>query len=89
MLKTAFRANRIVEMDSLQRFGVGYNQLLGLPDLAKMKSLTDFDCEHNLLDECPWSLVEKPGIEILVIRDNYFTLTLEEERLLDSLNVIY
>ena len=79
----------IAEMDSIQRFGVGYNQLLELPDLAKMKSLYEFDCEHNLLDECPWNLVEKPGMEILVIRDNYFKLTLEEELHLDTLGVVY
>ena len=79
----------MVRMEGLERLGVGYNQLLSLPDLAKIKSLYEFDCEHNLLDECPWSLVEKPGMEILVIRDNYFKLTLEEEMRLDSLGVIY
>ena len=38
----------IVEMDSLERFGVSHNHLLELPDLSKLKSLKDFDCEHNL-----------------------------------------
>ena len=79
----------IVEMDSIQRFGVGYNKLLALPDLAKMKSLYELDCEHNLLDECPWSVVDKPGMQILVIRDNFFKLTLEEELHLDTLGVVY
>ena len=79
----------MVEMDRLERLGVGFNQLLELPDLAKIKSLYDFDCEHNLLDECPWGLVDKPGMEILIIRDNFFKLTLEEELHLDTLGVIY
>jgi len=73
----------------LERLGVGFNQLLELPDLAQMKSLYELDCEHNLLDECPWSVVDKPGMQILVVRDNFFKLTLEEEMHLDTLGFIY
>ena len=70
----------ITEMDSLERFGVDYNHLLELPDVAKMKSLKDFDCEHNLLERFPWELVEKPGMELLILRDNDFNLS-DEERM--------
>lgn len=69
----------ITEMDSIERFGVGFNHLLDLPDLSKMKSLKDFDCEHNLLERFPWGLVEKPDMEIIVLRDNDFVMTDEEK----------
>ena len=70
----------ITEMDSIERFGVGFNHLLDLPDLSKMKALYDFDAEHNLLERFPWELVEKPEMEILILRDNDFMLS-DEERM--------
>ena len=70
----------ITEMDSIERFGVGFNHLLDLPDLSKMKALYEFDAEHNLLERFPWELVEKPEMEILILRDNDFALT-DEERM--------
>ena len=70
----------ITEMDSIERFGVGFNHLLELPDLSKMKALYDFDAEHNLLERFPWELVEKPEMEILILRDNDFVLS-DEERM--------
>ena len=69
----------ITEMDSIERFGVGFNHLLDLPDLSKMKSLYEFDAEHNLLERFPWELVEKPDMEILILRDNDFNLTDEDK----------
>ena len=69
----------ITEMDSIERFGVGFNHLLDLPDLSKMKSLYEFDAEHNLLERFPWELVEKPDMEILILRDNDFNLSDEEK----------
>ena len=69
----------ITEMDSIERFGVGYNHLLSLPDLSKMKSLKDFDCEHNLLERFPWELLEKPDMEIINARNNDFILSDEDE----------
>ena len=83
----------ITEMDSIERFGVGYNHLLELPDLSKMQSLRDFDCEHNLLERFPWELVQKPGMELIVVRDNDFVLSDEEKmqliRLSKIVNIIY
>ena len=83
----------ITEMDSIERFGVGYNHLLELPDLSNMKSLKDFDCEHNLLERFPWELVEKPDMEMLILRDNDFNLSGEEEmRLIKAskiVNIVY
>jgi len=70
----------ITEMDSIERFGVGFNHLLDLPDLSKMKALYEFDAEHNLLERFLWELVEKPEMEILILRDNDFVLS-DEERL--------
>ena len=69
----------ITEMDSIERFGVGFNHLLELPDLSKMKALYEFDAEHNLLERFPWELVEKPEMEILILRDNDFVLSDEEK----------
>ena len=69
----------LAEMDSIERLGVGFNHLLVLPDLSGMKSLIEFDCEKNLLERIPWELIEKPEIEMIVIRNNDFTLTPEEE----------
>ena len=69
----------ITEMDSIERFGVGFNHLLELPDLSKMKALYEFDAEHNLLERFPWELVEKPEMEILILRDNDFMLSDEEK----------
>jgi len=69
----------ITEMDSIERFGVGFNHLLELPDLSKMKALYEFDAEHNLLERFPWELVEKPEMEILILRENEFVLSDEEK----------
>jgi len=81
------------EMDSLERISVGYNHLLELPDLSKMPSLKEFDCEHNLLERFPWELVEKPDMELLILRDNDFNFSHEEKmRLIQvskTINLIY
>ena len=69
----------ITKMDSIERFGVGFNHLLELPDLSKMKSLKDFDCEHNLLERFPWELLEKPDMEMINARNNDFILSNEDE----------
>lgn len=83
----------IAEMDSIERLGVGYNHLLDLPDLSKMKSLKEFDCEHNLLERFPWEIVEKPDMELIVVRDNDFIFTDEEKVKLNKaskiVNLIY
>ena len=83
----------ITEMDSIERFGIGYNHLLELPDVSKMKSLKDFDCEHNLLERFPWELMEKPDMEMIILRDNDFNLSDEEKiRLIKAgkiVNVVY
>ncbi len=68
----------IVEMDSLERFGVGYNKLISMPDMSEMPSLIELNCEGNLLEEFPWKLVEKPGMQFLIVRDNLFELKEEE-----------
>ena len=83
----------LAEMDSIERLGVGYNHLLDLPDLSKMKSLVEFDCEHNLLERFPWEIVEKPDMELIVVRDNDFILSEEETRKLikasKTVNIVY
>ena len=68
----------IVEMDSLERLGVGYNKLISMPDLSGMSSLIELNCEGNLLEDFPWKLVEKPGMQFLIVRDNLFELKEEE-----------
>jgi Leucine-rich repeat (LRR) protein len=81
------------EMDSLERISVGYNHLLELPDLSKMQSLKELDCEHNLLERFPWELVEKPDMELLILRDNDFNLSHEEKKRLikasENINIVY
>lgn len=83
----------ITEMDSIERLGVGYNHLLELPDLSKMKSLKDFDCEHNLLERFPWELAEKPDMELLILRDNDFILSDQDRmkliQLQKNMNIVY
>ncbi len=76
------------EMDSIERLSVGYNHLLALPDLSKMQLLKEFDCEHNLLERFPWELVEKPDMEIIVVRDNDFILSDEEKKRIVQLSKI-
>lgn len=79
----------ITEMDSIERFGIGFNHLLELPDVSKMKSLKDFDCEHNLLERFPWELVEKPDMEMIILRDNDFNLSNEEKmRLIKASKIV-
>ena len=68
----------IVELDSLERLGVGYNKLISMPDMSEMPSLIELNCEGNLLEEFPWKLVEKPGMQMLIVRDNLFELKEEE-----------
>ena len=68
----------IVEMDSLERLGAGYNKLISMPDMSEMPSLIELNCEGNLLEEFPWKLVEKPGMQFLIVRDNLFEFKEEE-----------
>lgn len=68
----------IVELDSLERLGVGYNKLISMPDMSEMPALIELNCEGNLLEEFPWKLVEKPGMQMLIVRDNMFELKEEE-----------
>lgn len=70
--------NWIVELDSLERLGVGYNKLISMPNMSEMTSLIELNCEGNLLEEFPWKLVEKPGMQFLIVRDNMFELKEEE-----------
>jgi len=83
----------IAEMDSIERLGVSHNHLLELPDLSKMKSLREFDCEHNLLEHFPWELAEKPELEMLILRDNDFSLSNEDRKrinkLRETINIVY
>jgi len=83
----------ITEMDSIERIGVGFNHLLDLPDLSKMKALYEFDAEHNLLERFPWELVEKPEMGTLILRDNDFILTDQEimrlEKKKKQINLVY
>ena len=44
-----------------------------------MPSLKEFDCEHNLLERFPWEIVEKPDMELIILRDNDFILSDEEK----------
>ena len=74
----------IVEMDSLERLGVGYNKLISIPDLSEMPALIELNCEGNLLEEFPWKLVEKPGMQFLIVRDNLFELKEEEIEILSQ-----
>ena len=74
----------IVELDSLERLGVGYNKLISMPDLSEMTSLIELNCEGNLLEEFPWKLVEKPGMQFLIVRDNLFELKEEEIEILSQ-----
>jgi len=74
----------IVEMDSLERLGVGYNKLISMPDMSEMPALIELNCEGNFLEEFPWKLVEKPGMQFLIVRDNLFELSEEEVEILSQ-----
>lgn len=74
----------IVELDSLERLGVGHNRLISMPDLSGMRSLIELNCEGNLLEEFPWKLVFKPGMQFLIVRDNLFELSDEEIEILSQ-----
>lgn len=76
--------NWIVELDSLERLGIGYNKLISMPDMSEMPSLIELNCEGNLLEEFPWKLVEKPGMQFLIVRDNLFELKEEEIEVLSQ-----
>lgn len=68
----------------LQRVGFGKNRIINLPDLNGMKSLTDLDVQANLIDRFPWELLDKEGMELLILKDNDFKLTNEEMEELKS-----
>ena len=74
----------IVKLDSLERLGVGYNKLISIPDMSEMPALIELNCEGNLLEEFPWKLVEKPGMQFLIVRDNLFELKEEEIEVLSQ-----
>ena len=52
--------------------------------MSEMTSLIELNCEGNLLEDFPWKLVEKPGMQFLIVRDNLFELSDEEMEFLSQ-----
>lgn len=74
----------ITSLSNIERLDLSYNRLIFLPDLSSMTALSELNIQDNLIEYFPWSLLEKPGMKILVVRNNNFILTPDDEKLLNS-----
>ena len=76
----------ITEYSKLERLDLGYNKIFAVPDLSGMSLLSEIDLQENEIAYFPWSLLEKPNLRILVLKNNPFILSLEEKQLLEDYN---
>ncbi len=76
----------ITQYSKLERLDLSYNKIFVIPDLSNMPALTEIDMQENEIEYFPWSLLDKPNLRILVIKNNPFILNVEERRFLESFN---
>ena len=76
----------IKDFRRLQRLGFGFNQLLFVPGLSGIKSLREVDLQHNNMSIFPWKLAMKPDLNILILRNNPFILSVAEKEKLNKLS---
>jgi Leucine-rich repeat (LRR) protein len=46
-----------------------------------MTALNELDVQDNVLEDFPWELLEKPNMKLLIVKNNNFILTKEEEQI--------
>jgi Leucine-rich repeat (LRR) protein len=68
----------IGQLSELQRIGLGYNQITDLPDLTNLPLLTDLDVQSNLIRRFPWELLDKKGIQLLMLKNNRIRMNNQE-----------
>lgn len=74
----------ITKYTNLERLDLSYNNIFTVPNLSEMKNLTEVDLQENQIEYFPWSLLDKPNLRILVIKNNPFILNGEEVEYLKS-----
>jgi hypothetical protein len=47
-----------------------------------MPALTDLDLQENLIEKFPWELLEKEGMQLLLLKNNEFRLGKDEKETL-------
>lgn len=72
----------IAHHQKLQRLGLSNNRIIHLPDLSQMPALTDLNLQNNLIDRFPWELLEKEGLQLIILKNNAFSLTNAEMEML-------
>lgn len=74
--------NWIGQHQKLQRLGFSNNKIINLPDFSAMPALTDLDLQENLIEKFPWKLLEKEGMQLLLLKNNEFILGKDEKEML-------
>lgn len=74
--------NWIGQHQKLQRLGFNNNKIINLPDFSAMPALTDLDLQENLIEKFPWELLEKEGMQLLLLKNNEFRLGKDEKEML-------
>ncbi len=69
----------ITGFEKLEILDISYNNLLSVPDFSEMPALYEIDIQSNKIDLFPWSLMEKPNLRLLIIKNNPFVLDEEEK----------
>jgi Leucine-rich repeat (LRR) protein len=78
--------NWITNFSNLERLDLSYNKIFAVPDLFGMPSLSEIDLQENEIAHFPWSLLEKPSLRILVLKNNPFILSEGERHFLKNYN---
>ncbi len=68
----------ITKIPNLKVLDAGYNQLISIPDLSTIKPLEEVDVQSNNLEDIPWPLLKKSGIQRIFLKNNVFIKDGEE-----------
>jgi Leucine-rich repeat (LRR) protein len=69
-------------MASIERLDISYNHIISMPDLSGMTALSELDVQDNVLEDFPWELLDKPNMKLMIVKNNNFILTKEEEQMM-------
>ncbi|MBU3928012.1 MAG: hypothetical protein KKB74_09410 [Bacteroidetes bacterium] len=72
-------------LSNIEILDISYNQLFEIPDLSVMPALNEIDIQSNQIAYFPWTLLEKPNLKFLIVKDNPFILSKQEVKQLEKL----
>jgi Leucine-rich repeat (LRR) protein len=79
----------IAQMHQLERLDLSFNAISDVPDLSNLSKLTDLDLQSNLIGQFPWDLLEMKQLNLLILKDNPYDLSINEKKQLSEIKSIW